>query len=246
MKFCTQHTANLADELRFPVNQLGLAINTLKENPQVTLVVEVPNGNPQYIDEIRKLETLNIPYKVAVKSASLIPSFLPFVFLDVPVTDWETANFLIAAGVTDINLTGSPTFDAEAIKKLASKINIRINPSYCYAKPQASISNFFIRPEALYLWENIITTIDFQEANATREKALLDVYKQGYFEGSLNHLITNLPFVENSLIDSKFDIMRMNCKHKCQHPLYSCHYCENYINTLNMIKENNNNGNNLG
>ena len=88
-------------------------------------------------------------------------------------------------------------FDIENIK-----LPIRLCPDakmneYLYDADDAIAA--WIRPEGLSKYEPYAVSCEFKERDLTRQSALLDVYKQGYWKDELNFVINSLNLALKSL-----------------------------------------------
>lgn len=150
-------------------------------------------------------------------------------YLKFPVSDWETFSDLSSIGVSDIYIDGPICFDINSIRKGKDNVKIRVSPTI---SANASIAgrtpnSFFIRPEDLNLYDEVIDVIDFHETNMDKEDSLFSIYTRGTFNYDIGHLVTGLPQINNLLIGKDFAQPRLNCKQKCKIPGRSCHICHN-------------------
>lgn len=232
-----------AQEIRCPYNQLGLIFDFIKENPQkrVNIIIkddinetELTRALEQieYIREVAKDYTIECGH---VKVLYTLISKGYKTYLRFPVSDWETFYQLIKLGVSDIYIDGPLCFNMDKIELAKGNTLIRVSPTI---SPNASlterdVTSFFIRPEDLELYKNMIDVIDFHELEQEKEDALYSIYNRRSFNYKLNDLIKGLnEDMNNLLIQSDFAKERRNCGQRCKIPGYKCNICRNYFNIL--------------
>lgn len=118
--------------------------------------------------------------------------------------------------VSDIYIDGSLGFQCDNLKISKGNTLIRISPtisSNANLNQQVTNANsFFIRPEDLILYEDIIDIIDFKVDDQEKEDTLFQIYKRGTFNFDLSQLIEHLHTkVPNMFIQSEFAKQRLNC-----------------------------------
>ena len=236
-----------AEEIRCPYNQLGLIFDFIKENPEKRYNIIINGDTTQQetnklIEQVEYVKEVAKDYTIECGNLMLLKDLLKRgynTYLRFPVSDWETFTDLSNLGVTDIYIDGPLGFDTTALKKRRKDIKIRVSPTI---SPNSSITgmesnSFFIRPEDLHLYEDIIDIIDFHESDIDKGDVLFQIYKRGSFIYNINDLIAGLPRVNNLFIKDDFAKTRLTCKQKCHVPGYRCKFCPSYFYVIeNSIK----------
>lgn len=226
-----------AGEIRCSYNQLGLIFEFIKNNPNKRYNIIIGSGVTQQeinriIEQVDYVKEVAEDYTIECGSLIILQDLLNRgynAYLRFPVTDWETFSDLINIGVTDIYIDGPIGFNIDAIRSGKGSAKIRVSPTI---SPNTGISgrqpnSFFIRPEDLSLYEDVIDVIDFHETDIDKEDSLYSIYNRGTFSYDINYLINGLPRVNNLLIKDDFAKTRQSCKQRCKVPGYSCHFCQN-------------------
>lgn len=261
MDFCASHQQfescrNKLQELRYPINNINAAINFSQEHP-----------NHRIILEISSLEDCGVPIKKLNKLLSENTQlYLDFFNLSDlmlwqeqaaekgrymyhhPVSLWSVITVLCHLQVSDILLGEPLVFQMKEvslyIKKLYPNIKLRFCPHIGQPVIAQNITNelnhFWVLPQHLYLYEDIIDVCDIFEKNKVRESALVDLYiKQGDYEGPFDILIENSSVnILSSYIPRELAVRRMNCGQKCMMNAEGCHTCDLYIKALMGLKKN--------
>lgn len=234
-----------AEEIRCPSNQLGTIIKFIQENPHKRYNIQIKTDEDldktkKQVDIVREL-TNN--YTVCCFNISQLFYFLDNgynAYIYFPVVDWETFAYLRERKVSDIYIDGPLAFCGEKIKSLKGDIKIRISPtvsSNSALVTERKPSSFFVRPEDLDLYQDIVDIIDFCTTLDT-EEALYKVYSRKQFVHNIDRLILNLPKgINNVAFKPTFAECRINCEQKCNIPGYSCHFCENFFTLLSTFNQ---------
>ena len=238
-----------AQEIRCPYNQLGSIFNFVKINPDKRYNVIVPDElidteMKKAIEQINFIKEVANDYTVQCGSIPQLHAFLSAgynAYLRWPVVDWETYYNLRNLEVSDIYIDGPLGFEAKKIAESKGKTKIRVSPTI---SPNASLtrenkqpSSFYIRPEDLSLYKDMIDVIDFKQVNQEKEDVLFDIYNRGSFNFNIDQLIETLPKGMNNLMfKSDFAKTRLNCGQKCRIPGRTCHLCENYFTIMAQLK----------
>lgn len=137
-----------------------------------------------------------------------------------PITTYEDLDYWISLGVSQVALGTPLFFDLPKVKKIIKNIPIRAIVNIAdYDEP---LTSCWIRPEDIPIYETFITTIEFEDCDAKKERALFRIYKNQEWSGDISMLITN--FAEaglNRLIDRSFGERRTRCRHRCD----KCRFC---------------------
>ena len=101
---------------------------------------------------------------------------------------------------------------------------------------QDGIEGFWILPQHLHLYEDVVDVIDILESNVLRESTLIDVYHKQDYNLSLSLLIENIKSNLNAvLVDEDIARIRMNCGQKCMIHKSLCHSCDVRIRTKEKL-----------
>jgi hypothetical protein len=152
---------------------------------------------------------------------------------------YSDAMSLFGAGVSEIYVTGSLAMDIESLKKLRQIMLIRMIPNLVQAdafyigNPGAlnPFKCFWLRPEAVALYDGAVSVMEFVNDETTREEGLLAIYSDEEFGGNLGDIIideTGLINQIESFYDTSIDRTRTSCKMRC-HRDDSCHTCDHIV-----------------
>lgn len=233
-----------ADEIRCPVNQLGTLFDFIKNNPskRYNIVIYKNDNIDKALEQIDYVKAIAQDYTIA---CSNIATFRALIYkgyntyLQFPITDWETFLNLQQNFATDIYIDGPLGFQCNNLRKGKMGIKIRVSPTI---SPNAALgigsnaNSFFIRPEDLYLYEDVIDIIDFNEPDQDKEDVLFNIYKRGTFDFNLSELIPALNVTApNLFIRPDFAEARLNCKQRCCCPGRTCHSCDIQFSLTNRV-----------
>lgn len=143
---------------------------------------------------------------------------------------WDKLVGYIEAGVSDIYIVDELGFSLRKIKNAYKdcNINIRVYPNIAQSSSDLyknTFKKFFIRPEDLYLYENIIDVIEFADIRLKAQPTYLKVYKEGVWNDNLNIIIAGLDIDINTMaMIPLFAESRLNCGKRCA--LNNCHICD--------------------
>lgn len=166
----------------------------------------------------------------------LIEEEIPNVFCALPVTNEVTFDYFAnTLKVPKIIVGGQLGFSLKYLDK--KNTEIMINPAYIYGE-KGDLKSFFIRPEDIDLYEEIVDILFFIPKNIKYEEVLFDVYKKRkVWYGDLKDIVINLksPFYNQYLFNDdkiNFGEMRLTCRKKC----INCRYCDNILVLQDLIK----------
>lgn len=153
---------------------------------------------------------------------------------------WEYINF----NVSDVYITGELGFEIPKISTVLKErgINLRVIPDIAQSSAsQSDITNFFIRPEDLYLYENYIDIIEFYN-NVNfhkRDELMYETYAiNKEWPNKLNYLIEGIKEkTANYSIPREFGKTRLNCGKRCLKGS-NCESCYVAIKLANCIENN--------
>lgn len=234
-----------ADEIKCPVNQLGLVYDFMKNNPDKRYNIKIYRHEENWdkaIEQINIVKKITSNYTVQCESIIHLRRLLKEgynAYLRFPVVDWETFTNLRDLGVSDIYIDGPLGFQYDDIKTAKLKTKIRVSPTISpnsALSTSANANTFFIRPEDLSLYDGMIDIIDFNEAYWDREDTLFTIYKRGTFDFDLKELIQSLNMsVPNMFIRPDFARLRLNCGQRCKRVGRPCHSCETQFTLTNKV-----------
>lgn len=164
-------------------------------------------------------------------------------FIDILVSSLDTIQQLIQLKVTDIYIVEELGFDLKNISAYIHEqgISVRVFPNVAQSqwKNLPALKKFFIRPEDLDSYNNLIDTIEFWDADKQ-----IDVYFEVYkikkrWFGPLNEIIKSFNSdIDNKFIIPKFAEMRIRCNKICLKG-GKCSRCEQIENLANTLKNSN-------
>ena len=164
-------------------------------------------------------------------------------YLGYPITSYDELNIVLELGSEYVRLGAPLFFDMDNIKKCFPTARIRAIPNIAYDDnyPRKNgICGTWIRPEDIKLYDDYIETIEFNDADLIKEKALIRIYwEERKWPGDLKLLITNLNAEGvNRMIQSDVTEARLNCRQKCMSQK-NCHICTRALQLANpdLIQE---------
>lgn len=164
---------------------------------------------------------------------------IPFFTGDV-VTNFDQLHYLLELGVSEIYLAEDICFDLRRVKQVCDHYNVKLrafpNVAQSSVKATPPLKKFFIRPEDVKEYSDIIDTLEFW-GPADRQEILLKIYKKEYWYGDLNPLILDL----NLSLDSRrilpgFAKARKTCERKCMKGRH-CTVCDNIYNISKQLED---------
>jgi hypothetical protein len=164
-------------------------------------------------------------------------------YLNIYAKDWDVIQGLIAEKVTDIYIVEELGFDIADVAQLIHEKNIKIrafpNVAQSSWKSTPGIKKFWIRPEDVSYYENIIDTFEFF-GKYNQQTIFYNIYaKDKEWAGNLNNLIINLDEDINSMcLLPRFGEKRVSCKHRCQHGV-NCQMCNILLELSKNLEESN-------
>lgn len=215
---------------RIIANAAMLDFETLSEN------LEIFNA----AHEAHPAFTVLISIKNLSFSESLKNYEIPFFFIE-GATCLDDVNDFIEAGVSDIYIQNELGFNIKQISYFCQEKNVqvRVYPNVAQNKDNIptrnSLTDFFIRPEAVPLYEPFVDVMEFYGA-IDRQPVLYRIYKDEKWLGDLSDLILELGVqIDNRTIVPYFDALRINCRKECT--LGKCNACKSIEKMSNVLKE---------
>ena len=156
--------------------------------------------------------------------------------------NWETFNYYIKLGVSDINVSGALAFELPKVKRVLEKnkanIQIRITPNYCTNTLGWTnhLIGFFVRPEDIDLYAEYVDILDFY--GIENQDTFYNMYaKTKRFLGNLNTCIYNLDMdIDNKAMTSLFGDRRRACGRECLSG-GRCHRCYDLYKLQEIYRE---------
>lgn len=143
---------------------------------------------------------------------------IPF-FTGYLVTSFDQLHYLCAQGVSDVYLGEDICFDLRRAKAVASSygVQLRVFPNVAQASVRTSpaLKKFFIRPEDVSIYEDVIDTFEFW-GPLDRQAVLYKIYSKERWFGDLQALILDfdMSFDSRRVLPS-FASIRKTCGRKC-------------------------------
>lgn len=174
-----------------------------------------------YTDRIKFL--INLSHEsIEILLPKIKENNFKFFFIN-QVATWDDLNYFTELGASDIYIVGDLAFSLGRIRKISrfKNISLRIFPNICQTSCKTTfpaIKGFFIRPEELDDYKNLIDIVEF--FNQERENVYYRIYFiKKHWAGLLNHLIIN--FISDKAIDNRriahgFGKARLICEGICK------------------------------
>lgn len=185
-----------------------------------------------------------VPYYHKELEHMLTSNGVPHYYNEI-VTNWDKFNGFLSLAVTDIFIGEELAFSAKILSNRAKK-NGKALRSFCNVcesswDETSSIKTFFIRPEDLSLYENIIDTFEFYtEADVHKINTLYQIYNiDKKWSGKLKEIIVGYNGEEDSrFIIPRFGERRLECGKDCAKGLdSSCHICDRIVELSQTLKD---------
>lgn len=160
-------------------------------------------------------------------------------FWSYPVSSYWELRGLIDLGVSQVILDAPLYFDLPQAKEVCGDIEIRLVANKCingYMKRKNGICGTYVRPEDVDAYSEFVDHLEFDtDGDLRKEMTLLRIYKEKYWPGNLNILLTYLgENVDNRGFDDDFAQYRMRCYQSCQRN-GNCHYCQSVFSMITTI-----------
>lgn len=161
------------------------------------------------------------------------------VFWSYPVSSYWELRGLLDLGVTQVLIDAPLYFDLPKVKEACGEVEIRLVVNKCfnnYMKRRNGACGTYVRPEDIDFYSNFVEHFEFDtNGDLRKEKALLQIYKDKYWPGNLNILLTGLNVnVDNRGFDETFARHRIDCYQACQRD-NRCHYCMSQFKLITAI-----------
>lgn len=149
-------------------------------------------------------------------------------------------------GVTDVYVGGQLGFSLDKVKYITEKygVKVRVIPNlaqysggngYIDIAHMDTINAFWIRPEDINMYEDLIDVIEFAGTDNAQE-VFYSIYAIDHsFIGDLKNLIGGMTSLNNKSLPSEFTENRIDCDKKC---LFDrCHKCFKFQELSKLIDE---------
>lgn len=261
MKYAITYTKNFrhydeVDEVIFPYKGISdeeglieIVTNTLTREDQraIILVDKYEQSIDDLIPIIRKLKTvhenmvvsLNLDYQHEWID-KLKEAEIPFMFVNFATTVTQIAAMVIF-GAKEVYLAEDICFRLEKLQlfREIDGIKFRIfpdilqTPRRCSSLPQ--ITNFFIRPEDVDLYEKYVDVIEIFRKDS-RQSVVYEIYKQGQWRGPLSDLIIDFTEeINGSSFIPDFGRARLGCGRRCA--MTDCDICTYSVEVGHKMEE---------
>ena len=261
MKYAITYTKNFrhydeVDEVIFPYKGISdeeglieIVTNTLTREDQraIILVDKYEQSIDDLIPIVRKLKSvhenmvvsLNLDYQHEWID-KLKEAEIPFMFVNFATTVAQIAA-MVLFGAKEVYLAEDICFRLERLQlfREIDGIKFRIfpdilqTPRRCANLPQ--ITNFFIRPEDVDLYEKYVDVIEIFRKDS-RQSVVYEIYKQGQWRGPLSDLIIDLTEeINGSSFIPDFGRARLECGRRCA--MTDCDICTYSVEVGHKMEE---------
>lgn len=230
MKFCLRygHRKNIldqADEIKVSFKDRKILPEIFEKYPDKTIILSLQPRENRIIDweELKNYNTLsrNKLITEAFESWEILNSInngIPS-YSGLPVTAFHQAKALVHMGVCYLNIDAPLFFQLPQLKEL-TECPLRITPNLAAKddlKRENGIYGSWIRPEDLDIYDEYISTYEFNADGLNQEEAIFDIYKNKQkWNVRLDLLITDLDYPAlNRLIVKDVIKKRINCGQRC-------------------------------
>lgn len=222
---CSEKYLSQADEIRVDWRDRESIIDLANEYQSATIILVC---EPEANQEIEKIEMWNrsaagrlICCLRNMDLAPILRSMNIRFYYGFPIETYYELNALKAAGACYVRLGAGLFFEMNHVKEFGIPVRAVPNVAYLSYLPFTSgIPGTWIRPEDIDFYDkaNYISTIEFEDANTTKEEALFRIYALGQgWGGPLNELFTNFESdARGCLIHPDVAEARANCSQRCE------------------------------
>ena len=240
MTYCLSYNHKLLDpvnpgELALSAHHLGF-YSQEDSAKRIVIVLQDEELTEEMTAELTKAKNRIPNYTIKTYSTVVLQMLLDLgfnAFLGYTIDNWEMFYELAEIGVSDIEVSGSICFQTARLKqeKEAYNLILRCVPNFLVNalfpnKKKSRENSFFIRPEDISSYEDIIDVFDFSVAVKEKQKVLFNIYSRGHFDDDISHLISGIGIhTHNAYIDPSFAESRLNCGQACIQKGSHCHLC---------------------
>lgn len=237
---------NKADEIKVQFRDRRAIPDYIEKYPGKTIIVEHRFGDDP-IDE-KDWKEFKIDNTLARENFYLCLSSLQDTvlckeyglkfYLGYPVQTFYELQGLKNLGVSFVKLGAPLFFEMDKVKQIGIPVRAIPNVAYADGLPREDgVCGTWIRPEDVELYEDYITSYEFEDCDKAKEQALFRIYGEKHaWSGELDYIITNINYKgTNRMIPQDFTQHRLNCGQRCQSGS-SCKLCYRYLNLANPEK----------
>lgn len=234
---CSAKYLNQVDEIKVAWRDRESIPDLAQKYETATLILEFAPDVEINQETIEKIELWNRGAAgrliCCLRSLDLAPALkdknIQF-YYGYPLENFYELNAVKEAGVCYIRLGAGLFFQMDAVQQYGIPTRATPNIAYLSYLPFTSgIQGTWIRPEDIGLYEEktYIQTVEFEDADTTKEEALFRIYALGQgWGGPLNELFTNFELpARGCLIPNEVAEARMNCNLRCLRAPGTCSIC---------------------
>lgn len=158
---------------------------------------------------------------------------------------FDAVVFLCQSGLTDIYVSGELGFSLDKVRNITQKYGtkIRVIPNMAQysgfsGKTEVKVeplTSFWIRPEDLHLYEDLIDVVEFAGEDKIQEILYEIYFLEQKYRGNLSILIAGMCDLDNANLPKQFTVCRIDCDKKCHFD--RCHKCFKYRALAELIEE---------
>lgn len=245
MKFCLSSRQSpeylaKADEIKVAHRDYRIVPELFTKYPKADVVLEWRSTVDTSLTREKIIEFGNLSNgKLIVCVDNISPEINDFFnkhniryFWGYDITDtYELESIKKFYNVCYVRIQGPLFFQQDLLAKFG--IPVRAVPNiahFNYLPHEDGVNGCWIRPEDLEKYEPVITAVEFEDCDRTKEQALYRIYaEEKEWSGKLSYLITNLgKDCTNRMLPPEFTEKRMNCGQKCT-AFGACRLCYRYF-----------------
>lgn len=250
MKYCIRHYNNAeaiaaADEIMIDCEKVtGKMLDTIlslvktKDRVIVNLLPYLDTNYQVFADLAIKADNIVFLINHKRHDVDFFQNNKMKFFFDAHINTPEKLRLAIDAGVTDVYITDDFGFELIKIAETCKSkgVKIRCYPNIAQTEiAKRDVNSFFIRPEDIGFYENYVDVAEFF-CPLDRQKILLEIYKEGKWEGPLGQIISELSSdVPNESIPPHFVTARLTCNKRCN--FINCTICKETTEIARTFKE---------
>lgn len=166
-----------------------------------------------------------------------MPYFVGFV-----VTNYDQLQYMFSQRVCAVYLAEEICFDLTCANGLCKqhKVQVRVFPNVAQSSIKAApaLKKFFLRPEDVELYSDVIDVLEFW-GPLDRQEILAKIYKKGIWNNDLSALILDLDLpIDGRRMPPWFGAIRKDCRRECART-GGCNKCFNLLAVGKKMREHN-------
>lgn len=213
-------------------------INFVQKYPNQRIIVDITLLNDDEVEH--SLEIFEAAITVHPDLAILCSCFhhpyylfadenIPFFFLE-RINTFDKLTSAICLGVSDVYITDELGFYLIDVHKICAEheVKVRVYPNVAQSsslKPDASLTQFFIRPEDIEMYEDYVDVLEFFGVALDKQPVFYNIYNEGQWGDELSILIAGIDPVASEGILPIFGPSRLKCNKRCT--FGKCELCIN-------------------